>query len=1657
MPTLDELAASEPKDDLAALAASEPQDDLASLAASEPTDTPTVPSLGVLPMPSKAAHRAALEAPPTARDTAQGAYTLGGPDPQLSAFQATRSGVSGDQAAQALKLSKQTDFAPEMVARNLDAIQQQVDQSGFEDGLGAAPVTAAYAAQSPIHAALVKDDVTTLQALEQGLLDLGYQAEATIQSYSPDAEGGATLRNIEAATGAFEKRPSGIISRGARDIPTLAAFYLAGAGGKLVGGEAGELGAQVGAMYVLNRGTLYRKIMAQQPFPETDEQGTIGQGAYDPVEYERKAQIYAGYGAAASATLSVGLSHAVGMALPSVVTRTTALSNSIIARAFTDEATRDVIGKIIGGVTEKEGVKVVTGVSGWSGHTLAGALAMAASAVADDATVQQALKGQIDPGKAAAVGWEVFKHSLVAAGVLSALPHVAPTVKAVGSAAFAPFDAARLDHNVEQVRTAKLTTRHPEEAERLIGRMTAQSDADTVYVSPEAMADPKIAAKVADAAGPHAMGDAQVTGGDVAVPTEKYLVRLNSDHETLRPDVKTIEDGDTPKTALEAAPWRDTLVGVMSEKSWLLQTEPDTPERAAKIAALYDRLRGAASRGEGMPQGLGRVATPEEVAAEMARFEQEQAATKAPPPPAYELPTPKITPDDHAMAREHIEGKTVGEIKPSYYETQGRRAADRAVKLATGPDTESERIFGKYAEALGVSLDSLRNAVQGTFSADTLPQARRKLRTAETEANRLEAGRMQTLTKLEGEHAMNVANRQLEIQKAVTQRKNAKVFADVAHEIRNELDRTEAKLVKKAGDADFLDKLIVHNGDGTIDRSYRDAHDAFMASAFTGHEPTPQPGALEPLLARLKRDALPVMFDEQSIRDQLADPKAWKDLTPAEARNFADAVTNIREAAAGVKQIELADRRATLREAVAQSQAELANVHDIQPLKYTADNPKPLLVKARGLLNDINAKLLQFKSNVEDLGATAKGILYDKMKDGMYLRDKLAKDVGTFYQDNWRKMPKEIRARAMEETDVSRSLPLPEGQAPLSAVPRVFLYMLRLHDGSSGNMDRVLGGKGWTQEVVDRVLYEDPKTRLTEPELDFLQSMHSYNDEKLWPLAKAKAERLVGVAPPKVSGSPRSVLFDDGTIKNYDGGYWPLRADRSVSVQRRFDEPGRGGIADFYGDNYDRATVYNQSMQKRAVTAEYPVDLSWRTVPGHISQVIHDLAMDEYVRNAAKYITDPEMKALGERKLGQGRFDEIGLQLQRIATRQADSVASEAGVIFRAMQYVRGTAIMGVVGDALPMALGQLSHIPGILTGGKVSFIHGTPALVTMFKPLGVDAEGMHFLPNWQNALNESGELQGRDMSSTRRIIESVANLPKATRPLEIIRTTAGIFLHLVDRYTSTWAYISSKNEGLAKGMSEPEAIKYANGVVQDIMPTHDIETAAPLLTNRTAGALLMMHGFGSTLYNLKYRSMVRPVSLELNRGNYGKALQLAAWKGGQHLAMGAVLSVVGQALFGHGREDDESTGAWAMRTAISSPFIEYPWLGGAGELAGAAITNATLEDASHKLPHFSMRQAPALSLIQRGYETLGKMANENRDTDQKFFDGLEMLLAASKVPSRPSRPARYAYDLSQGQLPEGPPRGPLDVVGGGVYGEPYHGARNPFTWLQDWISGEWH
>lgn len=87
-------------------------------------------------------------------------------DASLAAFKARAAGLTADQGAQALRLASDTGLGPSFVAQSLEAVRTNADDARMKTALASAPVAAAWAAQSPAHAAAVKEDAEQLSTLE---------------------------------------------------------------------------------------------------------------------------------------------------------------------------------------------------------------------------------------------------------------------------------------------------------------------------------------------------------------------------------------------------------------------------------------------------------------------------------------------------------------------------------------------------------------------------------------------------------------------------------------------------------------------------------------------------------------------------------------------------------------------------------------------------------------------------------------------------------------------------------------------------------------------------------------------------------------------------------------------------------------------------------------------------------------------------------------------------------------------------------------------------------------------------------------------------------------------------------------------------------------------------------------------------------------------------------------------------------------------------------------------------------------------------------------------------------------------------------------------------------------------------------------------------
>lgn len=171
-----------------------------------------------------------------------------------------------DRAASILTLSSQTGIPPEVVDRNYDAIQKNASQHRvpFKLVIDQTPALANYVAQTPQHAALVKDDMENLGALEwilkapsravaQTLNAQGYGALRTKSLFGPLTQEETDLMNSykvgmqrDGALGVgdnwFKKAITGSIQLGTQLASTAPVYGLmGGATGLVVGAAAGSI------------------------------------------------------------------------------------------------------------------------------------------------------------------------------------------------------------------------------------------------------------------------------------------------------------------------------------------------------------------------------------------------------------------------------------------------------------------------------------------------------------------------------------------------------------------------------------------------------------------------------------------------------------------------------------------------------------------------------------------------------------------------------------------------------------------------------------------------------------------------------------------------------------------------------------------------------------------------------------------------------------------------------------------------------------------------------------------------------------------------------------------------------------------------------------------------------------------------------------------------------------------------------------------------------------------------------------------------------------------------------------------------------------------------------------------------------------------------
>lgn len=1027
------------------------------LGAEEPAQRPDT-DLGVVPLPAPEQPHTDPAIVDELRARVEARQAGQSPAPRSSsliAFRAANAGVDGQQAAQALTLANTSGLGAQFVADNLPTIQSESDRARFADKLTASPVTAAYADQSAVHAAAVKDDIDNLSTLEYwltgkwqdspgpapGAVGPYEQAQTThkemvappvwqsgLAKFSFGLVGGL-LRIKKASVGLTPEEQK----RMQQDEEGAAGKVAGAEGSKLRG--AGAMAAE--ALPALLTAPASKPAQATyftlQAFPGYYQRlGYALDDNGDPRWTDGEAKAIAGSAALATGIGSTLLGSAFLKSIPGAAGKLNGLLGESLVQMFTENPT-------LAKLAIARGLQAVPHMaSGVAMMTASGAVNGSVQALADGHSLASS-DGLAQIGHGAAEGAKtgaiLSLLALYGAGKRfssdlervrrAAGPEVSPAplgetqpllvagegptiettataegspsggetlIRDLGRATDSGTESLQLDSMVGAAKESGLVKAAPAEAQRLFAAMAQRGQFNTVFIHPDAAKDPDVAAAI-DAA-TEDEGQARALA---AATGSSIAVPLEKYLTLIAPD-----HHDAIREHVKLSP-----AGMTPQEAQ--DALPDLQQRMQALQEPFtvEKLNAIAARGDGV------LPSEEEINGVLGALRGMGFDAPDVPPVTVAglgseavLPAPLKPPAQHIeAARSVVEAQQIGQIHPAQFALSARQAADRltaihakAIEALARAEAKAQGGIDEATAAAEAARSGAGSIAQGTGmkAASDVPGAGRESLKAGSAALR-ESLRGQIRAEAASTRATDEVIRAGDTLADVPVLEHARDFsralAKVSADVSKEMSKALVSLKTLARDNKVRAQL------GLADPAFRDVFDSLMEAVGAR---APQPAAprlkVDDLLQTLQARRLPVPFDEQALRDLLDKPQPWKSLKPPEARQAATAAASIVKMALDVNRVPVGADKVALAEAFTRIAAENAGRKDLGAPAATKSARSLVEVVDSGL-GAINAWNLKPEVVFQTLGPTMHGIFL-KSIEGRNTKQNLQGEILRHFQEH---------------------------------------------------------------------------------------------------------------------------------------------------------------------------------------------------------------------------------------------------------------------------------------------------------------------------------------------------------------------------------------------------------------------------------------------------------------------------------------------------------------------------------------------------------------------------------------------------------------------------------------------------------------------------------
>lgn len=352
-----------------------------------------------------------------------------------------------------------------------------------------------------------------------------------------------------------------------------------------------------------------------------------------------------------------------------------------------------------------------------------------------------------------------------------------------------------------------------------------------------------------------------------------------------------------------------------------------------------------------------------------------------------------------------------------------------------------------------------------------------------------------------------------------------------------------------------------------------------------------------------------------------------------------------------------------------------------------------------------------------------------------------------------------------------------------------------LNMGNDGNIQRLLSGENWTIEQVTPILES-----LTAAELEAVQKIWDYSEQKHKPLIAEQWRRLYGREPEWVEPRPMTVKSSDGQVVNLRGGYYPIVYDPRAS--QRAGELYDAEQARMEMQGFISATISTSFAKSRVqMVKDRPLLLSLAGVYNGVNDVIHALSWQEYIIDANRLLRSFSIDQAIRTRYGPEFKQQLKAWVKDVAV--GERAAQEGGA--QAINFVRQSVSAAGLGFNIMSALQQVTGFSSSIVKIGARYV-GRGITKTMANP----AAAIKMVYEKSTFMANRGRTQFRELNELRNMVQGETAVARG------VKTGTYFMMAQMQRMVDIPTWIGAYEKAIGEGNDEARAIALADQSVID-------------------------------------------------------------------------------------------------------------------------------------------------------------------------------------------------------------------------------------------------